>query len=141
VQRGGEVLGPGGPERLLQFIDARDLAGWTLLALEQGVSGRFNAAGSATALGELLADAEVTWVSDEFLIGEGEQPFVGVPLWIPANQGQRIDSSRAEAAGLRSRPWRETWRDTLEWALKRTAAPATQDSGGRVRAPSAGLSA
>jgi nucleoside-diphosphate-sugar epimerase len=36
VERGGEVLAPGKPEKSVQFIDARDLAAWNLDMVEGG---------------------------------------------------------------------------------------------------------
>ncbi len=40
VARGGEVLVPGDPENIVQFIDARDLGAWMVDLLERGESGR-----------------------------------------------------------------------------------------------------
>src|SRR5918993_1307392 len=45
VRASGEVLAPAPPERLVQFIDARDLADWTLRMTESGATGVFNASG------------------------------------------------------------------------------------------------
>ena len=59
LARGGEVLGPGAPERRVQFIDARDQVAWILDMLEAGRGGPYNVTGPTTPLtfGELLADA------------------------------------------------------------------------------------
>src|SRR5712692_335709 len=40
IDRGGEVLAPGTPTDPVQFIDARDLAEWTIRIVEQGTTGR-----------------------------------------------------------------------------------------------------
>src|SRR5262249_44630335 len=45
VARGGEVLAPGDGTDPVQFIDARDLAAWCVLALEHDVLGTYNALG------------------------------------------------------------------------------------------------
>ena len=45
VASGGEVLAPGRPERFIQFIDARDLAEWTISMIEQNAAGAYNAHG------------------------------------------------------------------------------------------------
>src|SRR6267142_3874552 len=47
VDRGGEVMAPGAPTDPVQFIDARDLAEWTIRMVEQGTAGTFNATGPA----------------------------------------------------------------------------------------------
>src|SRR5438034_3927749 len=51
----GEALAPAPPERLVQFIDVRDLAGWMVDACERGISGTFNASGEPLPLGDVLA--------------------------------------------------------------------------------------
>jgi 2'-hydroxyisoflavone reductase len=111
LARGGEILAPGPPERRAQFVDVRDLATWTLDAVESGLTGVFNATNDGVAWGELLAGANVTWVSDEFL-GEHEVgPWMELPLWLgdPELLGMRmVDVSRAIATGLRFRPVQET---------------------------------
>jgi 2'-hydroxyisoflavone reductase len=111
LERSGEILAPGPPERRAQFVDVRDLAAWTLDAVEGGLTGVFNATNDGVAWGELLAGANVTWVSDEFL-GEHEVgPWMELPLWLgdPELMGMRaVDVSRAVTAGLRFRPVQET---------------------------------
>src|SRR5438477_3232447 len=51
LDRGGEVLAPGDPKDPVQFIDARDLAEWTIRMVENGETGIYNATGPAKALG------------------------------------------------------------------------------------------
>lgn len=127
--RGGEVLAPGGPDRAVQFIDARDLGEWLVRCAEAGTTGVYNAAGPGEplTLGETLAvcrdaagdpSASVTWVEEEFLLERGVEPWTGLPLWIPGPEGaafQSVDNRRARAAGLTFRPVAETARDTLDW--------------------------
>ncbi len=111
IERGGEILAPGPPERRPQFVDVRDLATWTLDAVERGLTGIFNATNEGIPWRELLAGANVTWVSDEFL-GEHEVgPWMELPLWLgdPELRGMReVDVSKAVGAGLRFRPVQET---------------------------------
>ena len=107
LARGGEILAPGPPERPTQFIDVRDLATWIVEATERGLSGTFNATNEGTPWGELLAGAEVTWVSDEHLEAHEVGEWMELPLWI-SGVGMRVDVSRAVAEGLRFRPVAET---------------------------------
>src|SRR5207244_8262639 len=51
---GGDVLAPGPPERLTQFIDVRDLGTWMVSACERGLSGTFNATGEPIPLSSAL---------------------------------------------------------------------------------------
>ena len=109
--RGGEILAPGPPERRAQFIDVRDLADWLVLCVERRVTGVFNATNEGVPWGELLASADVTWVTDEFLAAHEVGEWMELPLWIgdPAWTGMhRTDVGRAVSAGLRFRPLAET---------------------------------
>ena len=125
LARGGEILAPGPPERLAQFVDVRDLAAWILDAVESGLSGTFNATNEGVSWGDLLAGADVTWVSDEFLREHDVGAWMELPLWLPdpAWAGMHAtDVSRAVAAGLRFRPLEETIRGAAE-------APAAEGAG------------
>ena len=117
VARGGRMLAPGPPERPLQFIDVRDLAGWILLMIETGRTGTFNATNEGVPLGEVLAGADVAWATDDWLVEHGVAE-EDVPLWSPdpAYAGlHEADVSRAVGTGLTFRPHEETSRDTLAW--------------------------
>jgi 2'-hydroxyisoflavone reductase len=122
LTRGGEILAPGPPERVVQFVDVRDLAPWIVGLVDERRTGVFNATNEGVTMGELLAGAEVTWVSDAFLVEQGVGQWMELPLWLadPEWAGmQQVDVSRALAAGLRFRPVAETVRDTAEWAATR----------------------
>jgi nucleoside-diphosphate-sugar epimerase len=119
LARGGEMLAPGPPERLVQFIDVRDLSEWLVRMVEADSSGVFNVTGAGASWGDLLDGADVTWVSDAFLVDQGVGEWMELPLWIsdPAWAGMhRADVSRALAAGLSFRPLSLTVEDTLAHA-------------------------
>jgi 2'-hydroxyisoflavone reductase len=131
ADRGGEILAPGSAADPTQFIDVRDLAAFLLATIERRHIGIYNAdapAGKLT-MGELLSTcrevarergapaSKLTWVPAEFLEAQNVSPWQDMPAWIPA-QGEyagfgRISSARAQAAGLKYRPLRDTVRDTL----------------------------
>src|SRR5207249_5001268 len=77
IKRGGEVLAPGDPSDPVQFIDARDLAEWTIRMVENKETGTYNATGPAKPLGvdgmldgikgALNSSAKFTWVPSDFL--------------------------------------------------------------------------
>ena len=137
MARGGEVLAPGDPRRLLQVIDARDLGAWMTSMLEDEQSGVYNANGPALPFEDILStceqvtggDARVEWVSEDFLSAEG----VGeeeLPLWVPSEGGRRgdlvADSSKATTAGLEYRLLTATVADTLKWDLERPSSEARE---------------
>jgi 2'-hydroxyisoflavone reductase len=127
VARGGEVLAPGPPERKVQFVDVRDVAGWMLDLADRRVAGTFNAMHPGRPWGELLetarevagSDASFTWVSDAFLAEHDVGEWMELPMWLrdPEWVGMHMaDVSRAIEAGLSFRPLEETVRETLELA-------------------------
>ena len=145
VHAGGEVLAPGEPHWHVQMIDARDLARWIVLALEQRTLGTFNADGPPLAMGTLLdacarptdAEARVTWVDAAFLAEHGVQPWTDLPAWFPPPPGldqvPPVSSARARRAGLVTRPIAETAADTLEFHLERGAGHVLRAGFSRAR--------
>ncbi len=136
LARGGEVLAPGDGSDPVQFIDARDLAEWTIRMVESGTTGTFNATGPAHTLTtrEMLAgigaavgsDARLTWVPTDFLEKEKVQAWTDLPVWVPADADSvgfaRRDIGRALRAGLTFRPLATTAADTLAWFREQPAA-------------------
>ncbi len=128
LQRGGPVLVPPLPDPV-SFIDACDLAEWTIRLAEQRVFGAFNAVGPAEpmTMGAMLDAIDQTtgrraqWVEAplEFLQAQQVAPWSDLPVWVPG-QGDtagfhRRSNQRALRAGLRCRPVAETSRDLLAW--------------------------
>jgi 2'-hydroxyisoflavone reductase len=129
LSRGGQVLAPGDGTDPVQIIDARDLAQWSIRMAEARTLGTFNATGPAHPLtmrgmlggiaAAIHADAQLRWVSTDFLEVEKVQPWSDMPSWIPgrgetAGFGRRI-IKKAVAAGLTFRPLAQTSSDTLAW--------------------------
>ena len=127
----GEVLAPGRPDRYLQFIDARDLAAWTVTMIERRETGVYNANSlprtftMESVLEECKtvsgSDASFTWVSDNFLLQEKVAAWSEMPFWLPEEAAMHmkgfmfISCDKAVSAGLRCRPLNETIRDILTW--------------------------
>ena len=129
LARGGEVLAPGDGADPVQFIDARDLAEWTIRVAEARDVGVFNATGPAHALstkamlttvGEAVqSTARLDWAPTAFLDAQKVNAWSDMPVWIPG-QGDtagfaRRSIARALAAGLTFRPLPATAADTLAW--------------------------
>jgi 2'-hydroxyisoflavone reductase len=142
MAHGGEVLCPGPPDLPLQYVDARDLAGFAIDAATAGHSGPFNVVsrrGHAT-MGALLesclavagaADARLTWVAPEAIAAASVEPWTELPIWLPADHEYAAmhdaDVERAQAAGLRCRPVAETVRDTWTWLRALPAPPPLRE--------------
>ncbi|MFG2064177.1 NAD-dependent epimerase/dehydratase family protein [Micromonospora sp. NPDC048871] len=128
VAAGGEVLAPGSPDRTIQPIDVRDLAAFALHTITEESSGAFNVCapmGGATFAGLLAdcahatrADAIFDWVPDEVLLSHGVRQWSELPLWRTSGGVWRVDTTRAQAAGLRCRPLSLTVRDTWRWMVE-----------------------
>jgi 2'-hydroxyisoflavone reductase len=126
IDRGGEVLAPGNSNDPVQFIDARDLAEWTIRMVENRETGIYNATGPAKPLGigkmldeikdALNSNAKFTWVPADFLKQQSVEAWSNMPVWAGDELGlARTNTNRALAKGLTFRPLAETARDTLAW--------------------------
>lgn len=127
IARGGDVLVPAPANEKVQFIDVRDLGSWLVDLSERRVAGTFNATGQGVLWGELVeacrevagSQARFVWVDGEFLVEQGVEEWMGLPMWIHDPEWIGIhmaDVERAFAAGLTQRPLAETVRSTLDEA-------------------------
>lgn len=129
ISRGGSVLAPGDPGRVIQLIDARDLAAFVVGRLEDRAGGTFNTVPDAptSTMGNLLDDcvattgarASLVWVGEDFLAAHSAQPWDEVPLWLPDTAAFRavwaVPGSAAAKAGLNCRPLHQSVRNTWRW--------------------------
>lgn len=95
----------------IQLIDARDLARWLVLKVEERLTGTFNAVGplAPVTMAEFLencsqivgSNATLHWAGDEFIARHD----VPLPFWLPVTDAGlfSLSSRRARDAGLRSR--------------------------------------
>ena len=134
VARGGEVLAPGTPDDPVQFIDARDLAEWTIRMVEQRATGTFNATGPdhRLTIGKMLDDmkaatksnARFTWADADFLSEQKVRPWGDMPVWVPPRGPSlgfsQVDASKAWNKGLTFRPVADTTLATLDWFRKQS---------------------
>ena len=141
---GDTVLAPGHAAAPVQFIDARDLAAFTLDALERGHRGVFNAVSppGRWTFGELLdacaaaagVSVRFAWVDVAALEALGLAPWSDLPLALPDDDEHRgfmqTDTTRAQAAGLALRPLEATVADTLAWHRSLPAAQQAFDRAG-----------
>ncbi len=128
VARGGRVLAPGAPGDTIQTIDARDLADWIARCVGSRTVGEFNATSdTGVSFGEMLGacrelvnpDAELVWVTHDFLLAQGVNEWVDLPFWVSPEGELRgawtVNAERATVAGLTHRPIRDTVADLYTW--------------------------
>jgi nucleoside-diphosphate-sugar epimerase len=129
LARGGEILAPGDGGDPVQFIDARDLAEWTIRMAEHRTTGVFNACGPALpiTMRQMLAgiaegvhvDPKIIWAPTSFLKANKVSAWRDMPVWMPGRDEtfgfHRRDISRAIAEGLTFRTLSLTAADALAW--------------------------
>jgi len=129
-----DAVVPAPPAAPIQVIDARDLAAWMLDLCERDAGGRFNAVSPARTwtMGALVdalraasaAPPRPAWIDDATLLEHKVEPWVGLPLWLPASEPDSagfmaVDGGKAQAAGLAVRPLAATVADTARWLATR----------------------
>ncbi|WP_088006217.1 NAD-dependent epimerase/dehydratase family protein [Indiicoccus explosivorum] len=120
----GPLPVPGSRDRQIQWIDARDLARFTVEQTEKKTAGMFNVAADPMKMETFTQQvgtgaASLVWVPDDSLTEEGVQPFE-IPLWIPESpdypEGFLLtDNSKAKRHGAVFTPVNKTGEDTREW--------------------------
>jgi len=139
--RGGEFIAPGSPGDAFQIIDVRDLAAFTLKAIEERTTGTYNLVSNVNdfKFGELTdacvaaankqarpaAAPKATWLSAEFLEEQKVEPWSEMPVWLPAKGDEAAFAGTSNKAalgkGLKVSPLEKTVDDTLAWHLTRPA--------------------
>jgi 2'-hydroxyisoflavone reductase len=132
IDQGGDMAVPGPQEKLVQFIDVRDIADFIF----NGQAGVFNMTGKAMPFIDMLngikralqSDAKFKFVSDEAIAAVGIKGWTGFPLWLPASETAfahvlNVDVTKAVAAGLKTRPIEETAKWVLDWDRSRRSEP------------------
>ncbi|BCB74543.1 NAD-dependent epimerase/dehydratase family protein [Phytohabitans flavus] len=140
--RGGQLLVPGPSDRPIQPIDARDVSAFALGCASNGHAGSFNLAapiGHATfadlvntCVAVTAAGTEPVWADPVWLVRQGVQQWTELPLWRTHEGVWKVDSSRAEHAGLPSRPLPQTVAETWEWMNGGGTAITGTGEAGRV---------
>ena len=121
VYRGGDVLAPGGPGRIAQWVDARDLCPWIVTLAEQETPGVFNTVGPASPFTReglmwglrAMTDAPVTfhWPSWDLL----EESGFNTPMMRPGDRQVEFTNAASIAAGMHYRPLADTASATWQW--------------------------
>ncbi|PYE54236.1 NAD-dependent epimerase/dehydratase family protein [Deinococcus yavapaiensis] len=126
------ILAPGDGSDLIQFVDARDLAAFTLHTVEERVSGAFNVCGDALRFDEFLSRAAsalgvtptLEWKDVPFL-QQNEVTWNDLPMFVPSASEQRglmdVSNERAKAAGFTPRDVEDTVGSVHGWTVTRTS--------------------
>jgi 2'-hydroxyisoflavone reductase len=129
TRQGGEMLWPGTPSGLIQIVDVRDLANFTIDCLDRQIAGVFNAVNSAGpyTIGSLLEDSQAVtatdvdalWISEAQAYEHELVQKGAFPVWHPSGGegagGGHFGAAASVKAGCHYRAPRETIRDLLVW--------------------------
>lgn len=129
VARGGDILIPFSPTQKIQWIDAADLAAFTLDSVEQQRIGAFNISSPpltwASWLGVCKSVTEsqgnFIWMGDEAFIKAREDIIKTIPFSYmikePWKSACRLNADKALGVGLKSRDLESTLQDIAEWRV------------------------
>ena len=127
IDQGGMVVAPAPHSRPIQLIDARDAAKFAVHAAVSELSGIYNVTGPEMPLCAVLneairiskSDAELVWVSEQKLKDAEIEAWSEMPLMAPPVPSFRylmqVDTGKAHAAGLTTRPPTDTLEQVLRW--------------------------
>lgn len=140
LEKGGDVIIPGGRDEVVQYIDVRDLAEWMIRLLENEAAGIYNGAGPGSVMttnafvhgihASYNSPVNYTQIDDLDFLQEngitGLQPWV---IALPQYAGMsKSDNRKAIAAGLTFRPLAETVAATREWWYSEAVTQERRDN-------------
>ena len=126
VAGGGEMLTPGKEDTPIQYVDARDLASWTLACLEAKTTGIYNTVvpPETYSMKDLFEATEkvtnsspsYTWVDEPFLTQQGVGP-PELPMWPPEAYKNfvQVSSDAAVTNGFKVRSLKDTVKATYDY--------------------------
>lgn len=127
LSKGGEVLVPGKINDMVQYIDVRDVAEWTIRLLEDKKVGTYNAVGPKEnqSIHKFVEEAQQAFSVKNTIVKVDDYPFLIeneiydiVPWILPTgnNSGSaKINNKKGLANGLKIRPLVTSIKDTHEW--------------------------
>ncbi len=127
IEKGGDIIIPGGRDEVVQYIDVRDLAEWMIRLLENKAAGTYNGSGPAFDMTtnafvhgiHASYNSPVNYVQIDDLDFLQENSVIGIQPWViqlPQYAGMsKSDNDKAISADLQFRPLSETVKATREW--------------------------
>ncbi len=127
ADRGGQMLAPGKPGDLTQYIDVRDLAAFMVHCLEAKLLDSYNVICPPLPMGDFLdacvavtdKGTELEWVPADFLEEHELRSWQQIQMWAdgdsPLSGSLTWSADKSLEAGLTIRPVEETIRATLDW--------------------------
>ncbi len=127
LEKGGDVIIPGGKDEVVQYIDVRDLAEWMIRLLEHKAAGIYNGSGPGFKMTtnnfvhgiHANFNSPVNYIQIDDFDFLKENNIIAIQPWViqlPDYAGMsKSDNQKAIAADLQFRPLSETVKATKEW--------------------------
>jgi len=127
IEKGGDIIIPGAPNEVVQYIDVRDLAEWMIRLAENKAAGTYNGSGpgwdmttNAFVHGVHASyNSPVNYIQIDDVDFLEDNQIIGIQPWViqlPQYKGMsQSDNSKAIAADLQFRTLSQTVSDTKEW--------------------------
>ena len=140
IEKGGDIIIPGGRDEVVQYIDVRDLAEWMIRLLENKAAGTYNGSGpgfnmttNAFVHGiHASFNSPVNYIQIDDLDFLQENGIIGIQPWViqlPEYAGMsKSDNRKAIAADLTFRPLSETVQATKEWWYSEAVSQERRDN-------------
>ena len=127
LEKGGDIIIPGAPDEVVQYIDVRDLSEWMIRLLEDKAAGIYNGSGPGFSMTtnafvhgvHACFNSPVNYIQiddRQFLEANG---LIGIQPWViqlPQYAGMsKSDNSKAIASGLSFRSLSDTVHATKDW--------------------------
>ncbi len=127
LAKGGNIILPGNPQSLIQYIDVRDIAEWMIRLLEKGTTGTFNGVGPASDMtlpayvygAHAAFGTKVNFIPVENLTFLKENSLFFLAPWVLPGEKfkgmSRVNIDKSVVNGLTYRPLATTIKDTHDW--------------------------
>jgi 2'-hydroxyisoflavone reductase len=129
LNRDASIIAPGSGLDPIQFIDARDVGRFAIMAAENHLSGIFNCTGPkreallwreflTTAREHFKSQTALIWASESFLRDNNVHSFSDLPLWAPLSEDvgfMQISNNKLTGAGFNFSSIQSTLNDCMSW--------------------------
>ena len=127
IEKGGEMIIPGAPDEVVQYIDVRDLAEWMIRLAENKAAGIYNGSGPASPTTtnafvhgvHASFNSPISYVQIDDIDFLQENGIIGIQPWViqlPQYAGMsKSENAKAIQADLTFRPLSETVWATWKW--------------------------
>ncbi|TYA84260.1 NAD-dependent epimerase/dehydratase family protein [Seonamhaeicola marinus] len=140
IEKGGDLIIPGGKNEVVQYIDVRDLAEWMIRLVENKSTGTYNGSGPGFEMTTNVFvkeickhyNSSINFIQIDDLDFLKENRIIGIQPWViqlPEYAGMsKTDTTKAIASGLTYRTLSDTVKATKTWWYSNAVSQARRDN-------------